>query len=306
MQTETMAVVSAGLLAVIACGGSSTSPGSDDKAQIATYQDLSGRVQSAALSYGATMSAPTVTVAGCSAAHDVYDAQVRPWVSQMVQMSGAMDGFIGAHDGAAFADMSCVANAMLADLDAHRRVACTFARLSDDQAEAARHAGVMTSYSAHVYDRCGQMMGGIGGHGYMWGPNAAGCGGSSGGSPGDPVAIGERIFDWGIGANGQPISRTGGFGMMMSGCAGCHGSDAHGRRTMMFTTPNVTYPNLTDPSGMREPDGSRGPTYTDDLIRRAVVQGIGADGAPLDTGMPRWQLSDLDWDDLLLFLKTLR
>jgi hypothetical protein len=74
---------------------------------------------------------------------------------------------------------------------------------------------------------------------------------------------------------------------------------------MMFTTPNITYSNLTDPAGMLEPDGSRGPTFTDELIRRAVVEGVDADGETLSTAMPRWQLSDQDWDDLLLFLKTL-
>jgi hypothetical protein len=74
---------------------------------------------------------------------------------------------------------------------------------------------------------------------------------------------------------------------------------------MMFTTPNITYSNLTDPAGMLDPDGSRGSTYTDDLIRRAVVQGTDADGAALSTTMPHWQLGDQDWNDLLLFLKTL-
>ena len=123
---------------------------------------------------------------------------------------------------------------------------------------------------------------------------------------GDPVALGGRIFASGIGTDGHPIVRTGGYGMMMSGCASCHGFDGHGRRMMMFTTPNITYSNLTDPSGMREPDGSRGPTYTDDLIRRAVVQGIDPDNQTLSTGMPRWQVTDQDWNDLLLFLKTLQ
>lgn len=314
MRVGNLAFASAALLAVVACGGSSspsTTPGTVDQAQIATYQDLTGRVQSAALSYGATMSGPTMTVGDCAAAHDAYDAQVRPWVSQMVQMAGAMDGYIGAHDGYAYADMSCAASAMLGDLDAHHRVACNFLHPSDAQAEAARHVGVMTSYSAHMYDRCGQMMGGHGGQGYTWGPNAMGCGGTPGGtppggSPTDPVALGARIFGWGIGTNGQPIVRTGGFGMMMNGgCASCHGSDGHGRRTMMFTTPNITYANLTDPAGMLEPDGTRGSTYTDDLIRRAVVQGIDADSGSLDSGMPHWQLGDQDWSDLLLFLKTL-
>jgi cytochrome c len=319
MRTGIVAVTSAGLLALIACGGSSSStdgpagPGSSttsvDRARITTYQDLAQRVQSAAVSYRATMGAPAMTGAGCSAAHDAYDAQVRPWISQMVQMSGAIDGFIDAHDGHSYADMSCVASAMLADLDTHLRVACTLATLSDDQAEAFRHADVMASYGAQVYARCGQMMGGLDGRGYSWGPMAVGCGGPAGGTNvGDPVALGERIFDWGIGADGQPIVRSSGFGMMMSrsGCAGCHGSDGRGLRTMMLTTPDITYPNLTDPSGMRDPSGSRGPTFTDELIRRAVIEGIDPDGVTLDRAMPRWQLSDQDWENLLLFLKTLR
>jgi mono/diheme cytochrome c family protein len=139
----------------------------------------------------------------------------------------------------------------------------------------------------------------------MWGPVAAGCGGTTGGTT-DPLALGERIFEQGIGTDGQPIPRTGGFGMMASGgCASCHGADGHGRTTMMFTTPNITYANLTDPAGMLDPDGTRGTTYTDDLIRRAIVEGLDADGETLSSGMPRWQLTDEDWADLLLELKAL-
>jgi len=56
---------------------------------------------------------------------------------------------------------------------------------------------------------------------------------------------------------------------------------------------------------MLEPDGTRGPTYTDELIRRAVTQGIDAEGKPLAWPMPRWLLSDAEWQDLLAYLKTL-
>jgi hypothetical protein len=306
MRVGTVAAACVSLLTFVACGGpaSSAQPGTGaaSSATILQYQDLTASVQSGALSYGTTMGGPGMTVGSCAAAYDAYDAQVRPWISQMVQMSGSMDAYMNAHNGYAYADMMCVANAMLQELDAHRLVACTFPTLSGDQAEVSRHVGVMTSYTGHLYDRCGQMMGGQ----YMWGPPAPVCGGPSGGSPTDPIALGERIFDTGIGTNGQPIPRTGGHGMMMtSGCASCHGYDGLGRVTMMFTTPNITYANLTDPSGMLEPDGSRGPTYTDDLIRRAVTQGLDADGSTLSTIMPRWQLGDLDWADLLLFLKTL-
>ena len=55
---------------------------------------------------------------------------------------------------------------------------------------------------------------------------------------------------------------------------------------------------------MREPEGSRGPLYTDALIQRAVTQGIDADGKPLEWPMPRWQLTDRQFGDLLAYLKT--
>jgi mono/diheme cytochrome c family protein len=128
-----------------------------------------------------------------------------------------------------------------------------------------------------------------------------GVGGSAHGS----AARGEWIFRRATDVNGQPIPYSGGMMMPMS-CAGCHGAEGHGIRTPMFESPNITYRNLTDPAGMREPDGTRGPRYTDALIRRAVTQGIDASGKPLDWPMPRWHLSSREWEDLLAYLKTLR
>ncbi len=302
------------LVAAMACGGSQA-PGAGGSAgdgqdagtsagasNITTYETLAGQVQSAATAYRAAMTAQGMTLQGCQPAHDQYDATVRPWIEQMVQMSGAMDGFMGAHQGADFEDMACVAQAMLGELDAHRQVACTLGDLGADQDEAVRHVGVMLEDAGHAYDRCVQMTGGMGGGSYAWGPTMNGCGAPSGTT--DPVALGERVYDQGVGADGQTIGRTGGIGMMMNACASCHGADGHGRSTMMLTAPDITYGNLTDPLGMRETDGDRGPTYTDGLIRRAVVQGIGADGDALDTAMPRWQLGDQDWTDLLAYMKT--
>ena len=89
----------------------------------------------------------------------------------------------------------------------------------------------------------------------------------------DAAARGQWLFQTGTDPGGRPIPYTGGM-MMGMACANCHGGDAHGLRTPMFTSPDITYRNLTDPAGMLEPDGDRGPTYTDDLIRQAVTQGI--------------------------------
>ena len=120
-----------------------------------------------------------------------------------------------------------------------------------------------------------------------------------------PEARGQWIFQTGTDPTSrQPIPRTGGM-MMATGCAACHGPDGRGQSTPMFTAPNITYANLTDPQGMLEPDGSRGPTYTDATIRRAITTGIDAEGKALAWPMPHWQLTDQELGDLLAYLKTL-
>jgi Cytochrome c len=138
----------------------------------------------------------------------------------------------------------------------------------------------------------------------------AGCaagGGPSRPVPSSPLAAGARVFQDGIGLDGSRIARIGGVAMPMAGdgCAACHGTDGRGHATMMVAAPDITYGNLTDPAGMLETDGTRGPVYTDALIRRAVIAGVGADGDELDRTMPRWQLSEQAWTDLLAYLKTL-
>ena len=92
--------------------------------------------------------------------------------------------------------------------------------------------------------------------------------------------------------------------MMRAGCATCHGADGHGRTTPTFTSPNITYSNLTDPQGMLQPDGTRGPTYTDATLRTAVTQGLDPEGSRLESPMPQWQLTGPEWADLLAYLKT--
>jgi mono/diheme cytochrome c family protein len=97
-----------------------------------------------------------------------------------------------------------------------------------------------------------------------------------------------------------------GGGMMVAGCATCHGPDGHGRTTPMFSSPNITYSNLTDPQGMLQPDGTRGPSYTDARLRTAVTQGLDPEGSHLQSPMPQWQLTSGQWGDLLAYLKTLK
>lgn len=106
-----------------------------------------------------------------------------------------------------------------------------------------------------------------------------------------PGSNGELIFETGIDARGVVISNS----MMpsMGGCAMCHGTDGHGSQMMGRTVPCNTFRCLSA-------DG-----YTEDLIKRAITQGVAEDGHQLNPMMPRWQISGSDLNDLLSYLKTL-
>jgi hypothetical protein len=45
--------------------------------------------------------------------------------------------------------------------------------------------------------------------------------------------------------------------------------------------------------------------YTDELVRRAITEGLDAEGKTLHWIMPRWTISERDLDDLIGYLKTL-
>lgn len=122
---------------------------------------------------------------------------------------------------------------------------------------------------------------------------------------GDSTEVrGAWIYRTATSGDGRALAYTGGMMMSMS-CAGCHGLDGRGLRTPMFVSPDITYRNLTDPAGMLEPDGKRGPTFTDELIKRAITRGTDPEGEPLAWPMPRWRLTDAELDDLLAYLKAL-
>lgn len=45
--------------------------------------------------------------------------------------------------------------------------------------------------------------------------------------------------------------------------------------------------------------------YGDELMKRAITRGVGPDGRPLFTPMPRWSMSDEDLVDLLAYLRSM-
>ena len=125
-------------------------------------------------------------------------------------------------------------------------------------------------------------------------------------SSSDFQSNGERIYFTATSHSGKPIISSIGAMTMRGGmmsCATCHGADGKGGRGRMmmwtFNAPDIRYSVLTAGEGNETP-------YTDELIKRAITQGVDADGEHLDPPMPVWQISDSDLNDLLEYLKTLK
>ena len=116
-------------------------------------------------------------------------------------------------------------------------------------------------------------------------------------------SAGERIFQSGLDASGDPIGRSSlpiseGFLMMGGGgCASCHGPDGRGGTVGMMMgsikAPNVTYAALVEEG------------FTKATIRRAIIDGLDEGGEQLDETMPRWKMNDAEVNDVISYLKEL-
>ena len=118
---------------------------------------------------------------------------------------------------------------------------------------------------------------------------------------------GERIYFTATSDSGKPIVAPMGRMAMstpMMACADCHGADGRGGtvRVMMgwFEAPDIRYQTLI----AAKHEGGH-PPYTDELIQRAITQGLDPDGDPLAFPMPRWQMSASDLADLIGYLREL-
>jgi hypothetical protein len=167
------------------------SPAPASSGEVAQYKQLALQVQSAASAHGQSMAAGGITTqTGCQGAEAQYDGQVRPWISQMVQMSGSMDSLVAEHGGSMQADVGCDAESMMQELDHHRALACASADMTANEAETSRHVQAMMSYTGHATERCDEMMSGFAGGGWSWSAMMSGCqmsSGSGGMMPGGPM-----------------------------------------------------------------------------------------------------------------------
>jgi mono/diheme cytochrome c family protein len=124
------------------------------------------------------------------------------------------------------------------------------------------------------------------------------------------VARGRRLFETGIGRNGQPVeavfadSATPIPGALLS-CAGCHGKDGMGRPVGGVDPPNITWQNLTKPYALQTRVGRSRLPYTEALVLRAIGTGRDSSNQPLGVAMPRFRLTPGDGADLVAYIREL-
>ncbi len=136
-------------------------------------------------------------------------------------------------------------------------------------------------------------------------------------APVDPMGAGQRMYREGLLPSGEPMSATvqGDVPLIPSqvACIACHRRSGFGATEGQTLVPAVNGAWLFKPLeiGRREFYALRGegpgarPAYTDETLARAIRDGIGADGQPLDPLMPRYALEDDDLVPLVAYLKSL-
>lgn len=125
---------------------------------------------------------------------------------------------------------------------------------------------------------------------------------------------GERIYFTGVSEHSGKISVNGGPGWIKKsggGCVVCHRTSGQGgipvktKKTGKSISADIRYSALTMNEHKHKGKAEIHPSYTDDLIKRAVTKGLNSAGKSLNIAMPRFMMSEKDLNDLIGYLKTL-
>ena len=123
----------------------------------------------------------------------------------------------------------------------------------------------------------------------------------------DSVALGQSIFELGIGRDGRAIGATL-HGLPLSGaaiaCSGCHGQDARGGGEAFIVAPDIRWSRLNNPFPSRRAAGA-GKSYDIFSFTKAIRSGYSADGRQLDPAMPRFDLADDEINSLIAYLSAI-
>lgn len=108
------------------------------------------------------------------------------------------------------------------------------------------------------------------------------------------VPAGEPLYTTGEGLEAQsgPVTLRAG----QAACANCHGGPMDGGGEGGVVAPPLAWSSLSQSTSER-------PAYDEALFRRALREGIGANGRALHILMPRYRLSDAQADSLVAYLK---
>ncbi|MCX7901733.1 MAG: hypothetical protein N2483_05480 [Burkholderiaceae bacterium] len=115
---------------------------------------------------------------------------------------------------------------------------------------------------------------------------------------------GRLIYERGLQPDGQPVSARAGadLGWVLRGsavaCANCHGLDAAGGREGALHAPDLRWPAWSSPEPAQR-------AAARERLFAAVTRGRAADGRPLATAMPRFDLSEAAFAALALHIEEL-
>ncbi len=141
---------------------------------IEDYQLLATQLEKKAIDYRDD-SAGVDSVVACERLRDEYTRQIRSQLSEMVDMSDAMDAYVAEHGGGDVTDLHCVSVNMMSELDHHLEQACVNWDADTYEEEITRHVETMLSYVDHTWERCDEMMAGIDSDDWQFAPMMSVC-----------------------------------------------------------------------------------------------------------------------------------
>jgi hypothetical protein len=127
------------------------------------------------------------------------------------------------------------------------------------------------------------------------------------------AALGKKMYMEGVLPSGEIMTAIIQEDIKLTGeqvvCGACHRRSGMGSSEGQDVVPAVTGDMLYQPLRLPTikpplPPALR-PAYTDETLKQAIRDGIGADGESFSPLMPRYPLSDAELDSMVAFLKTL-
>jgi len=127
------------------------------------------------------------------------------------------------------------------------------------------------------------------------------------------ISVGKKMYMEGVLPSGEIMTATVHGDINLTGeqviCGACHRrsgmGSSEGQDVVPAVTGDILYQPLRLPTTKPPLPPARRAAYSDETLKRAIRDGIGADGKAFSPLMPRYPLSDAELDTLVAFLKTL-